>query len=156
MPPVDPQFLDLYDKHRVGGQLQYYEDRIDEYTKAGNQAALLRFFLLAGAAVLGGFGALVPEIRVLFAVLAATLTALAATVTAWSELVGFGLNKDLYGNARSALRMLRPDRPREGADRAAVGAYVDQVEEIMLSEVGAWSKQWRKRAEEADADDDGA
>jgi hypothetical protein len=150
MNDVNPEFLSAYDKYRIEDQIVFYQARVKEYAKADNQALVLRSALLFGAAVCGILGA-ADIARVPLGIIAAALAALSAAVTAWTELIGFRLNLDLYTNAQTALGLLRPEQPQANARTDEVREYVREAEDILLGEVQTWAQKWQTSEENAAA-----
>jgi len=147
------EFLAAYDDHRVRNQMAFYEARIGEYSRSARQTARAVSLLVAGAAACGALGALFAEQNRWLGLVAAGLSAVAAAIAAWSDVIGFSVNSDLYQAALGGLRRLRVDRPSvDDADDAQVAGYMVRVEDVLLGEVRSWSERWAQTSSEAAAD----
>ena len=95
---------EVYRSLRIAEQLAYYRNLADEYTRANEQAILVRNTLLSVAAVAGAAGQFTGgNGRVAAGVTAAALAAIAGAVTAWETLVGFAPMAKLYDDAALSL-----------------------------------------------------
>jgi len=142
------EFLDAYDTYRVKDQLNYYSDREKEYAKADAQAGGLTEVLLFLAGVSGVVAVTWPQYALWLGVVAATLAAMATVIGGWAELIGFSKNAQMFRATEDRLARERPDRPSESAVRDdEARAYLEMMEDILLSEVLAWGKEWKKADE---------
>ena len=137
------EFLEAYDVHRIKDQELYYENRMNDYLAAGRQAGGLAEIMLFLAGVSGVVAAAWPDYALWLGVLAAAFAATATVVTAWSELIGFSKNAQLFRASGDRLANARPDRPM-GSDvaNAQARSYVTRMEGILLTEVRSWGKEW--------------
>ncbi len=150
-------FLDAYDKYRVNDQIRYYDRRITEYLRSARQVGWVNTVLLGLAAASGTIGAWVGEGRI-YGLIAAGLSALAAAVTSWDEVIGFSTNAEMFRAGRGGLAHARPTRPRDPvtATDEQVRAYVTDVEEVLMREVRTWASTWSgdDQPEPAETDDE--
>lgn len=140
-------FLDVYDEHRVQDQLRFYKDRMEEYERAVRQTSWVNEGLLLAAGLCGVGATVWTGNARWFGLAGAGLGGLAGLVLAWSAVIGFAANSELYRAARAGLTNLRAGRP-DGDEVTAeqVATYVTGVEEILLGEVRSWAEKWGKQA----------
>ena len=137
------EFLDAYDVHRIKDQEQYYSNRMKEYVAADRQAGTLAEGLLFLAGVCGAVAAVWPDYTLWLGVLATAFAATATVVGGWAELVGFSKNAEMFRAAGDRLAIARPDRPMGPVvDDTEARAYVSRMEDILLTEVRSWGKEW--------------
>lgn len=139
---VEEEFLAAYEAARVESQRTWYESRIAEYESADREAAWLRHGSLGAAAACGALGALGVAGSAWWGVAAAVFGALAAMITAWSDVIGFKLNAALFRHAAAGLDGLRSDRPAPPLTKAQNIGYVRGVESVLTGEVEGWTEQW--------------
>jgi hypothetical protein len=143
------EFLKAYDIHRIKDQETYYEQRMNEYTAAGRRAGAVAETMLFLAGVSGVIAAVWPDYALWLGVVATTFAATATVIAGWSELIGFSMNAQLFGAAADRLALARPDRPMGSEiERSETMAYVTTMEDILLTEVRSWGKEW-KHADDA-------
>lgn len=148
------EFLNAYDKHRVGDQIEWYRKTGLEYERSSRQIAWVSELAILGATVCGILTMIWSDASASLGITAAALGALSAAVTSWGDVIGFTTNADLYRDANAALERLHPERPERGATPEQIKWYVDQAENIMRSEVGSWTDEWRMVDQAARADED--
>lgn len=127
----------VYRHLRIGHQLDFYRQRAAEYTRANDQAIMVRNVLLGLAALAGAFGQFAGGSgRVAAGVTAAVLAAVAGAVTAFEALIGFGPVAKLYDDAAVSLEeaCLHWD---SGDDLAA---DVERIEQVFRAETGQWGQ----------------
>lgn len=134
------QFHQLYLKLRILDQLGYYEDRRQEYERAGDQASAVRVGLLlaSSSAALAGQFATGTE-RAGWSVGAAMLAALAGLVTAYESLIGFTQLTKVYQDAAAALAQAQIDWETT-EPRGDLTAQVERVEAAISRENGQWGQ----------------
>ena len=136
----EQQLASVYREHRLRHQRRHYDDRRDEYQRAGGQIALLTATLLALGGVAGvlssadAFGA-----RDAWAILATAAPALGTALLAYEALFGFERNAKIFGDASAALQLAELQRPQPD-DPAAIAAWIEQVEGILQREQGQWGQ----------------
>ncbi len=136
------EFLRAYDTHRVTDQIGYYTRRTDEYRRTASRISWTSTSLLALASAAGTIGVWAEE-PLIFGLIAAGLSALAAAVTSWGDVVGFSANAEMFAVARGGLAHVRPKRPDPvAATDETVGRYVNDVEDVLTREVSTWSDTW--------------
>ena len=143
----DSQFLQLYTTHRHEDQRSYYEGRMAEYEAARAQALALTSVLMALATIASLLAsANVLEGKQAWALLAALLPLLSTAISAFSSLYAFEQQAKLFHDAAQALLRARaeppehPQIPTAAESRAALGAYVQQVEGVLRKEQGRWGQ----------------
>jgi hypothetical protein len=141
-------FRRLYTEARVKDQHKYYKDRQKEYENANRQSMIWRNLLLVVAAVAGVVGTAVSSegARTGLGLGAAICAALAAILTAWETLMGFGPNAKLYEDAKINLDENGLD---EGAD---LTEQVRAVETVFRRENSRWGQLTLKSHDPDDKD----
>jgi SMODS and SLOG-associating 2TM effector domain 1 len=144
----DKQFTEAYRAHRFEDQRTFYHSRRSEFEAARDQSSWLTSFLmiLTGAA---SALASAPELggpKWLWSILAIALPAVATALFAYSSLYGFERQGKIYGDAENALICARADAPDlkppmdDTAFHQAMGAHVQQVEQILSAEQAQWGQ----------------
>jgi hypothetical protein len=147
----DREFLEYYERHRVGGQTEYYRGKSawhDSRAKILVVAAGLGMFVASLSAVMG------------WHVVASVLPAVSGALVAVGGLYEFERNHSRFRNTYYDLRKvsveLRPSRDLEGQDlRNALVGYVTEVEDLLSREHRQWLKLMTP-AEPAQGDEDPA
>lgn len=137
----------FYRRYRIEEQQAFYDARRTEYERAGAQAATVATTLLLAAAAAGVLGA--AEIglgRAWWGIVAAGCSALAATTSAWSTLVGFEENVRLFRAARFALDPLKGRLEDQPDDERALMSVVVRAEEVLQAETSQWGQHLRGSA----------
>jgi hypothetical protein len=144
----DRRFMELYRKYRFDDQRLFYDDRRSEFEAARDESGWLMSLLmiltgaasaLASAPDLGGLGWL-------WSVLAITFPALATALAAFTNLYAFERQGKIYGDAANSLLYARGDAPElhppmdDSAFHQAMGAHVQQVEQILRTEQAQWGQ----------------
>jgi hypothetical protein len=136
------QALALYRRHRLDDQLGWYDARRREFVGAARQLASLSALVLALCAGVSVLAVTSVTGRAVWAALAAVLPAIATTLSAYGSLYAYERQAKIYADARrSLLRLGRtvPDLSR-GDPEAAIGVYVDSVEDVLRREQGQWGQ----------------
>jgi hypothetical protein len=136
------QFIDMYKRHRIQDQLNYYEARQREFEAAQFQGSWIAgvIMIAASAAAFGAFAAR-PHLPI-WTVLAAALPALSAAVASFQRLYAFERLAKLYADASTALDAAgsvgggRTDKELE----ASIQAFVAKAERIFQQEQGQWGQ----------------
>ena len=137
------EFLAAYDHHRIKDQEHYYANLVKEYVAADRQAGGVAEALLFLAGVCGVLAAAWPTYALWLGVAAAAFAATATVVAGWAELIGFSKNANMFRTAGDRLANERPDRPMGSrVDSCEAQVYVARMEDILLSEVRSWGKEW--------------
>jgi len=137
------EFLEAYDEHRVKDQSGFYAKRTEEYVASARQIAAVSEIFLFLAALCGTFGAFLSGYNLWLGLLAAGLSAGAAAVASWGDIIGFSANAELYGAASAGLARLRPRRPDASSPSVEeIGDYLVAVEDILMGEVRTWGEKW--------------
>jgi hypothetical protein len=133
-------FHRLFLERRIDHQLRFYTDRSAEYRAAHRQVVIVRNVLLGVAAVAGGLGPFLRDLRGVLGLVAAVLAALATAVTAFETLIGFPQLEKLYGDAARNLEEAALDW--RGVDPATsdLTGEVERVEDVFRSERGQWGQ----------------
>jgi conflict system pore-forming effector with SLATT domain len=139
-------FRRLYAEARIADQRDFYNDRQKAYESANRRSMLWRNLLLVAAAVAGVVGTSISSEagRTGLGLGAAICAALAAILTAWETLMGFGPNAKLYEDARINLDENGLD---EGSDLAE---QVRAVETVLRRENSRWGQLTLKSHEPDD------
>jgi hypothetical protein len=140
MSDTQAEFHALYRKLRIRDQLQFYEDRREEYRAAHRQTVLIRNFLLVLSAVAGVGGQFADAMtRGGLAIAAAVLGGLAVAITGFESLIGFPQLSEVYADA--AINLERAEIDWDAADpHADLGPHLSLVEGIFISESGQWGQ----------------
>jgi hypothetical protein len=139
------QFLSLYRDFRHKDQAKFYRMRSEEFEKAHSQAVYVAAALMALTAIISYLTA-ANMIEVKWAaVVAVSLPAISAALTAYNGLYSFESQSMLYRDALNALgeaEAIGYDAEQAtGAEaEAEITAYVNQVEEIFRKEQGQWGQ----------------
>ncbi len=127
----------VYRDLRISDQLGFYRARVTEYTRAAEQAVLVRNSLLGLAALGGALGQFIGgDGRIAAGVAAAVLAALAGAVTAFETLIGFAPMAKLYEDAAASLEEAELHWD-SGED---LPAEVERVEQNLRTEAGQWGQ----------------
>jgi hypothetical protein len=139
-------FRRFYTEARIKDQRRYYKDRQGEYEDANRQSMIWRNVLLILAAVAGVVGTAVSSegARTGLGLGAAVCAALAAILTAWETLMGFGRNAKLFENAKINLDENGLD---DGAD---LTEQVRAIETVFRRENSRWGQLTLKDQESGD------
>ena len=150
MSAVNEQFLAAYDAQRLSDQRDYYDRRAKEYRRSARQLNTVNVSLLALASICGVAGATWSDLAVEFGLAAAGLSAVAAAVTAWADVIGFAPNAELYEATSGSLFNLSAQQPRNrsAATDEEVAVYVRTIEGQLMGEVRAWRERWGEQAEQ--------
>jgi hypothetical protein len=141
------QYLALYRECRLEDQRRFYEGRQSEFDAAREEVIWLTAVLLvltAGAAALAA--ANIGKLQALWSILAVVFPALSTALAAYDGLYAFERQAKLYGDAANALLRARADSPDlkppmdDAAFAAAVGAHVQQIEQILSGEQAQWGQ----------------
>ena len=143
----DQQFLALYRKHRFEDQRAFYDSRRREFETARDQVLwLTAVFMVLTAAVAALASANVGGLKSLWSILAVAFPALSTTLSAYNALYAFERQAKIYGDAANALLRARADSPDlkplmdDAAFQEALGAHVEQVEQILRNEQSQWGQ----------------
>ena len=136
------QALALYRRHRLDDQLGWYDARRREFVAAARQLASLSALVLALCAGVSVLAATSVTGRAVWAALAAVLPAIATTLSAFGSLYAYERQAKIYTDARrSLLRLGRTMPDLSGGDaEAAIGVFVDTVEDVLRREQGQWGQ----------------
>jgi Tfp pilus assembly protein PilN len=142
------QFMNLYQKYRYEHQRNFYDARIKEFKSAHRQIILLTGLIMFLTAVTATLTAVIeaPDWKPVLAVLAIVFPALSTALAAYNELFAFERQSKLYGDAERALHRALADAPdmKQGIGESeydsAVGAYVNEIEDIFRKEQGQWGQ----------------
>lgn len=136
------QFLDLYQSRRHEDQLNFYTNRVKEFTNAQRQALWFSIGLVFATALAGALeGITTSWLRTTLLLIAAICPILSTALAGYSALHGFTQQAKLYRDARNNLMHIRvPASPAGKLDAEAVGAYVSQVEGVLQKEHGFWGQ----------------
>lgn len=139
------EFLALYQQYRYQDQRKFYENRLEEFEAARDQAITLTVFFMALAAVSAVLASAdVIGLKALWAVLAVVFPVLSTTIAAYSALYAYERQAKLYQDAISALDRAGADSPnlRQGLEEADYRQmlidYINEVEDILRTEQGQW------------------
>jgi hypothetical protein len=145
------QFVALYQHARVEDQLSYYERRARQLQAAYRQVLLTSAVLFGASAAIGLIAGLDVPGKLVWAIFAATLPAITTVLSAYESLYGFERTSKVFGDAARNLRRVRPPTLADAADeRAAVQAYVAEVEQILENELGQWGQLAAESSVEAE------
>jgi len=143
----DQQFLALYKSGRFQDQRDFYESRRREFDAARDQVLwLTSVFMVMTAAVAALGSANVGGLKWLWSILAIAFPALSAALSAYNTLYAFERQSKIYGDAANALLRARADSPDlkpsmdDVAFEKALGAHVEQVEQILRNEQAQWGQ----------------
>src|SRR6266480_14524 len=126
----DQQFLALYRKHRFEDQRAFYDSRRREFETARDQVLwLTAVFMVLTAAVAALASANVGGLKPLWSVLAVAFPALSTALAAYNALL----------RARADSPDLKPPMD-DTAFQQALGAHVEQIEQILRSEQAQWGQ----------------
>jgi hypothetical protein len=138
------EILDLYSTARVEDQRRYYKKRRSEFERAHGELLVLSAVLLGATATVSGLTGVDIGGKLVWAVLAAVLPALATALTAYGSLFAFERHAKLYGDAVRNLELIAaPELSGLTAERkaeAAVRMYVEQVEKVFETEQAQWGQ----------------
>jgi hypothetical protein len=141
------QYLALYRECRLEDQRRFYESRGKEFQAARDEVVWLTAVLMvltAGAAALAA--ANIGRLQELWSILAVVFPALSTALVAYDGLYAFERQAKLYGDAANALLRARADSPDlkppmdDPTFAAAVGAHVQQIEQILAAEQAQWGQ----------------
>lgn len=143
----DRQFLELYQKHRYGDQIHFYQKRERAFTKAQRQMIFICTGLMFLTALAGALEAIdISWLKITFMFIAAISPVLYTTFTAYNTLYAFEQQAKLYRDTLTKLQftqVLMPDIT-QGEDDIAVAnqlnKYIEEVENIFLVEQGHWGQ----------------
>jgi fatty acid desaturase len=143
----DQQFLALYQKHRFQDQRAFYDSRRREFEAARDQVLwLTTVFMVLTAAAAALASANLGGLTVLWSILAVAFPALSTALSAYNALYAFERQAKIYGDAANALLRARADSPDlkpamdDSAFHQALGAHVEQVEQILGNEQAQWGQ----------------
>lgn len=149
--PRSEHLLTLYLAGRLDTQRRWYRRRQDEFDAAERQGGRLRTALLIVATVLGAVSATAPaQLRPWLGVAAAAVTAGSAITTGWMRLQAFDTRARLYELTAARLDVAEADRPPR-VDPTVAAQYINQCEDVVLAEHGAWTTQTPVGAREPSA-----
>jgi len=144
-------FIAVYREARVGEQKRFYENRSDEFERAGSQAAIVTIGLLMLTGAVSALQGVTWDkewewARPWVAFAGLVLPALSTALAAYCALYAFDRHVKLYRDAQTALR--RSDRhepavaPGSAPDEldASIAGYVQEVEQIFQLEQGQWGQ----------------
>jgi hypothetical protein len=137
------QFLSLYRDFRHKDQAKFYRMRSEEFEKAHSQAVYVAAALMALTAIISYLTAANMIEAKWAAVLAVSLPAISAALTAYNGLYSFESQSMLYRDALNALseaEAIEYDAEQATDAEAEITAYVNQVEEIFRKEQGQWGQ----------------
>jgi hypothetical protein len=139
------QFLSLYLEFRHKDQAKFYRMRSEEFEKAQSQAVYVAAALMALTAIISYLTAADLVESKWAAVLAVSLPAMSAALTAYNALYSFESQSKLYRDALNALgeaEVIGYDvgQAADAEAEAKLAAYVSQVEEIFRKEQGQWGQ----------------
>lgn len=132
----EEQFLAVYGRCRVDDQLAFYKARVEEFTTARRQIALLAAVIFGLSSAVGVLAGLELEGKAVIAIFGVVLPAASTALTAYDALYGFERHAKLYADARRALVRLDPPEP----EPEAVARYVESVEGVLRTEGGQWGQ----------------
>lgn len=143
----DQLFLALYRKHRFEDQRAFYDSRRREFETARDQVLwLTTVFMVLTAAVAALASANVGGLKLLWSILAVAFPALSTALSAYNGLYAFERHAKIYGDAANALLRARADSPDlkppmdDAVFQEALGAHVEQVEQILRNEQSQWGQ----------------
>ena len=143
----DQQFLALYGKHRFQDQRAFYDSRRREFAAARDEVLwLTSVFMVLTAAVAALASANVGGLKPVWSILAVAFPALSTALAAYNAFYAFERQAKIYGDAANALLRARADSPDlkpamdDAAFQEALGAHVEQVEQILRNEQAQWGQ----------------
>ena len=138
------EILDLYRAERLQDQLRYYDNRRAQFERAHGQLLVVSAVLLGATSTVSVLAGVEIRGKVVMAVLAAILPALATALAAYGALFAFDRHAKLYADAAWNLgRLEEPDVSNAVDDREAEEAltsFVEQVEKILRDEQSQWGQ----------------
>ena len=139
------QFLSLYRDFRHKDQAKFYRMRSEEFEKAHSQAVYVAAALMALTAIISYLTAANMIEAKWATVLAVSLPAISAALTAYNGLYSFESQSKLYRDALDALGQAEvigydAEQATDADADAELAAYVNQVEEIFRKEQGQWGQ----------------
>jgi SMODS and SLOG-associating 2TM effector domain 1 len=135
------QFVEVYRQARVEDQRNYYLRSAREYEAAHRQLLFTSSLVFGVSSAVGLIAGLDVPGKLIWAILAAVLPAITTVLTAYDGLYAFERIAKLYNDAVRNLRLVEaPTLSDPSEERAAVAAYVAQVEEIFKRERGQWGQ----------------
>ena len=151
------ELLDAYRQHRIATQRDYYSRRAEQNETARRRAVTASAALLVLAALFGALATADIERRALWAVVAASVSALATALMSYEAAFGFERLARRYAETCSALALADVFGPRpEDLDQLetdakrdeALLAFVTDTERLLRSEVDTWSQQTANASED--------
>lgn len=143
----DHQFLKLFQDYRFEHQLNFYQARRIEFTKAQTQAIILSIVLIFLAAAAGTFASVSESwLKLACLLVAAVFPVLSTAIAGYSVLYAFEQQAKLYQDTINNLllaRSLAPDIKQGLSDTDSteqLDKYVNEVEKILLAEQGQWGQ----------------
>jgi predicted component of type VI protein secretion system len=144
------EVLDLYRRHRVSDQTDFYAQAATRLESARLWAVTTSSVLLVLAALFGALGAADTTRRPAWAFAAAASSAVATALSAYEAASGFERLGRRYGETRDALALVDVNGPlpadleglaSEAERDQAVSEFVATTERLLRLEVDAWSQQ---------------
>ena len=144
----DKQFLELHQTYRFDVQLNFYEARHEEFSKAHSEAIFASIGLVFLAGVAGIIASIVPnpELKLVFFLFVAILPVLSTALAAYNALYAFEqqakLYKDTFDSLQEAYALTPALKHGLTADEFSqqVDNYVKEVEHIFQVEQGQWGQ----------------
>jgi hypothetical protein len=137
------QVLELYRAARLRDQLGYYENRRTQFERAHSQLLIASAVLLGTTSTVSALAGADIEGKLVWAVLAAILPALATALVAYGALFAFDRHAKLFADASRNLSLLEEPDLSHATNRQAEEAvtnYVAQVEKIFRDEQSQWGQ----------------
>jgi hypothetical protein len=127
----DRQAREAYLAHRLEDQRGWYEERVDEFRRAGTQLAVAVAVLLFAGTVLSALAGLDWAPNTALAAAGAAVPAIATAVGAYASLQAYDRLAKSYDDTAAALEALALDPP---------GDPVTPAEDVMRVEQGQWGQ----------------
>jgi hypothetical protein len=142
--PRAPLTPDEYVAQRVDGQIRWYRDKADQYSRAARNLRWTEFGLALAATLITALASVVGKSIPLFgmtwdiAALTAVLTTIAGAVLAHVEASRYD---HLVMTYRAASRRLQD---RKGSARPSWSGFVNDCESILSTENASWIAKWTR------------
>lgn len=144
------EVLDAYRRHRIAAQHAYYSDRAERNETAHRWTLTATAGLLVLAALFGALSTFHAPRETTWALVAASMSALATALTSYEAAFGFERIAQQYAETRSGLELADVFGPRpEDLDRLAtdeqrdetLSEFVANTERLLRSEVDTWTRR---------------
>ena len=145
------QFVEIYQAARVEDQRDYYLQRAKQFQAAHRQLLLVTSVVFGLSGTAGLIAGLDVPGKLVWAIVAAILPAIAAALSAYEGLYGFSRFAKRFNDAARNLRLVEAPRISAADHEAeAVAEYVLRVEGIFKDELGQWGQLVAEQRGESD------